>query len=352
MVKGKREQNRSLALKAKKESSDKDSLTSDSEDEEYAMAMRDFKKFFKRRERFVRQPHDERKVSQRNKDDKNGKGKIKCFKCGDSNHLIEECLKLSRSYNQKAFVGGLWSDRDEDKEENTKDEKCLMAKSSNEAIILYRLQRSIQFKEPQLVSELFTTDTAGQIKILPPKTAEEIVARERERKARTTLLMAIPEDHLAKFHKMTDAKEIWNAIKSRFGGNDESKKMQKYILKQQFVKGFIVSNSMGNHKGMRDIKSSHQLEISWSRNKPGIDSLSFDDLYNNLRVFENDVKSSTASSSNLPNVAFVLLKPKWNATTATKQGILQESVDQRKKQRMDGWNTGNRDGNRTGKKED
>ncbi|GJS47177.1 hypothetical protein Tco_0597298 [Tanacetum coccineum] len=70
---GKREQSRSLALKAKKESSDEDSLTSDSEDEEYDMAMRDFKKFFKRRGRFVRQPHDERKSSQRNKDDKNGK---------------------------------------------------------------------------------------------------------------------------------------------------------------------------------------------------------------------------------------------------------------------------------------
>ncbi|GJW89183.1 ribonuclease H-like domain-containing protein [Tanacetum coccineum] len=93
-----------------------------------------------------------------------------------------------------------------------------------------------------------TTDTTEQIKILPPKTAEEIVAREKERKARTTLLMAIPEDHLAKFHKMTDAKEMWNAIKSRFGGNDESKKMQKYILKQQF-EGFTVSNTDGIHKG-------------------------------------------------------------------------------------------------------
>ncbi|GKG01738.1 hypothetical protein Tco_0306443 [Tanacetum coccineum] len=38
-----------------------------------------------------------------------------------------------------------------------------------------------------------TTDTSGQIKILPPKTTEEIVARERERKARTTLLMAALE---------------------------------------------------------------------------------------------------------------------------------------------------------------
>ncbi|GJZ14420.1 zf-CCHC domain-containing protein, partial [Tanacetum coccineum] len=63
MVKGKREQNRYLALKAKKESSDEDSLTSNSKDEEYAMAVRDFKKFFKRRGIFVRQLHDERKSS-------------------------------------------------------------------------------------------------------------------------------------------------------------------------------------------------------------------------------------------------------------------------------------------------
>ncbi|GJX44066.1 putative reverse transcriptase domain-containing protein [Tanacetum coccineum] len=113
---------------------DEDSLTFDSEDEEYAMAVRDFKKFFKRRGRFVRQPHDERKSSQRSKDDKNGKGERKCFKCGDPNHLIGECPKLSRNYNQRAFVGGSWSDSDEDEEERTKDEKCLMAKASNEVL--------------------------------------------------------------------------------------------------------------------------------------------------------------------------------------------------------------------------
>ncbi|GJW76676.1 ribonuclease H-like domain-containing protein, partial [Tanacetum coccineum] len=61
-------------------------------------------------------------------------------------------------------------------------------------------------------------------------------------------LLQLPEDHLAKFHKMTDAKEMWDAIKSRFGGNDESKKMQKYILKEQF-EGFSVSNTEGLHKG-------------------------------------------------------------------------------------------------------
>ncbi|GKC60296.1 ribonuclease H-like domain-containing protein, partial [Tanacetum coccineum] len=106
-----------------------------------------------------------------------------------------------------------------------------------------------------------STNTNGAIKVLPPKTAEEILARERERKARTTLLMALPEDHLAKFHKMTDAKEMWKAIKSRFGGNDESKKMQKYILKQQF-EGFSVLNSKGLHKGYDRFQSLlTQLEI-------------------------------------------------------------------------------------------
>ncbi|GKC51469.1 hypothetical protein Tco_1074214 [Tanacetum coccineum] len=150
-----------------------------------------------------------------------------------------------------------------------------------------------------------STYTQGQINVLPPRTAEEILAREKERKARTTLLMALPEDHLAKFHKMTDAKEKWEAIKSRFGGNNKSKKMQKYILKQQF-EGFSVSNSEGLHKGYdRSLPSAWSQVSLIMRTKPGVDSLSFDDLYNNLRVFESDVKGSTASSSSTQNVAFV-----------------------------------------------
>nr|GFA75492.1 zf-CCHC domain-containing protein/DUF4219 domain-containing protein/UBN2 domain-containing protein [Tanacetum cinerariifolium] len=96
------------------------------------MAVRDFKKIFKRRGRFVRQPRDERKSFQRSKYDKNGKGERKCFRCEDPNHLIRECLKPSINKNQKAFVGGTWSDSGEDKEEKTKDETCLVAQASNE----------------------------------------------------------------------------------------------------------------------------------------------------------------------------------------------------------------------------
>ncbi|GKA58501.1 hypothetical protein Tco_0757689 [Tanacetum coccineum] len=83
MVKGKREQNRSLALKAKKESSDEDNSNSDIEDEEYTMAVKEFKKFFKRRGRFARQPRDERKSFQRSRSDKDGKSERKCFRCRD-----------------------------------------------------------------------------------------------------------------------------------------------------------------------------------------------------------------------------------------------------------------------------
>ncbi|GJR37805.1 hypothetical protein Tco_1213489 [Tanacetum coccineum] len=74
-VKSKREQSRSIALKARKESSDDDSSTSDSENKEYAMAVRDFKKFFKRRGQFVRQPHEEENHSKEIKTTKMAKAK-------------------------------------------------------------------------------------------------------------------------------------------------------------------------------------------------------------------------------------------------------------------------------------
>ncbi|GJZ83271.1 retrovirus-related pol polyprotein from transposon TNT 1-94 [Tanacetum coccineum] len=123
---------KSIALKAKKESSDEECSTSGSEDEEYAMAVRDFKKFFKRRGRFVRQPQNDKKAFQRSRDDKNGKGDRKCFRCGDPNHLIGECPKPPKDKNQRAFVGGSWSDSGEEDDEKFKDETSLVAHASSE----------------------------------------------------------------------------------------------------------------------------------------------------------------------------------------------------------------------------
>nr|GEW51510.1 zf-CCHC domain-containing protein/DUF4219 domain-containing protein/UBN2 domain-containing protein [Tanacetum cinerariifolium] len=96
------------------------------------MAVRDFKKFFKRRGRFVRQPRNNKKTFQRSRDDKNGKSDRKCFRCDDPNHLIGECLKPPKDKNQIAFVEGTWSDRGEEDDEKVKDETCLVAHASNE----------------------------------------------------------------------------------------------------------------------------------------------------------------------------------------------------------------------------
>jgi hypothetical protein len=119
-------------LKAKKEFSDEECSSSGSEDEEYALAVRNFRKFFRRKGRFPRQSRDEKKSSQRNHDERKGTSDRRCFRCGDPNHFIGECPKPPKSNNQRAFVGGSWSDSGEEEEKKLNDETCLMAQASNE----------------------------------------------------------------------------------------------------------------------------------------------------------------------------------------------------------------------------
>ncbi|GJZ31974.1 hypothetical protein Tco_0577021 [Tanacetum coccineum] len=79
-----------------------------------------------------------------------------------------------------------------------------------------------------------TTNENGVETKVPPKTAQALLKRQRERKAKSIFLLAIPDEYRLRFHGLKDAKPLWAAIKSRFGGNVKSKKMQKTILKQQF----------------------------------------------------------------------------------------------------------------------
>nr|GEY33490.1 ribonuclease H-like domain-containing protein [Tanacetum cinerariifolium] len=152
---------------------------------------------------------------------------------------------------------------------------------------------------------------------LPSKTTKEVVARENERKARTTLLTALPEDHLEKFHKMVDAKEMREAIKSRFGLHKGYDRFQT-LLSQLKILDAGVSHKDANQKFLRSLPSSWSQVALIMRTKPGLDTLSFDDLYNNLRLFERDVKGTTASSSsNTQNVAFVSADNTGNTNDVT-----------------------------------
>ena len=80
----------------------------------------------------------------------------------------------------------------------------------------------------------FELDENGVMKSLPSVSLVERMHEEKERKAKTTLLMALPEKHLSEFHGLFSAKHVWNAIKNKFGGNEETKAMNLYVLKEQF----------------------------------------------------------------------------------------------------------------------
>nr|GFD25023.1 hypothetical protein [Tanacetum cinerariifolium] len=94
------------------------------------------------------------------------------------------------------------------------------------------------------VSSVTSASSEGPI---PPKTAKQKLARKNEIKSKSTLMLAIPDEHRLKFHDCKDAKSLWEGIKNRFGGNKESKKMQKTILKQDY-ENFVASSQEGLDK--------------------------------------------------------------------------------------------------------
>ncbi|GJT39574.1 retrovirus-related pol polyprotein from transposon TNT 1-94 [Tanacetum coccineum] len=123
-------------------------------------------------------------------------------------------------------------------------------------------------------------------------TAEEKAQRRLELKARSTQL---------KFNSIKDAKSLLQAIEKRFGGNAATKKTERNLLKQQY-ENFTASSSENTHT------------IVW-RNKPEIDTLSLDDLYNNLKIYEPEVKGTSSSNPNTQNVSFV----SSNSTSSTNE---------------------------------
>nr|GEU71096.1 hypothetical protein [Tanacetum cinerariifolium] len=114
-----------------------------------------------------------------------------------------------------------------------------------------------------------------------------------EVKARSTLMMGIPNEHQLKFNSIKDAKSLLEAIKKRFCGNDATKKTQRNLLKQQY-ENFTASSFESLDQTFDGFKS---------LNKPDLDSISMDDLYNKLKVYEPEVKG--VSSSSTQNMEFV-----------------------------------------------
>ncbi|GJY31841.1 retrotransposon protein [Tanacetum coccineum] len=166
-----------------------------------------------------------------------------------------------------------------------------------------------------------------------PVTTEEKAQKKNDVKARSMLLMALPNEHQLTFNQYKDAKTLFDAIQTRFGGNDATKKSQKTLLKQMYenfnapstesldsisnrlqkivsqlaILGENISQEDLNLKFLRSLPSEWNThDVVW-RNKPDLDTISFDDLYNNLKIIEQEVKKTvtTSSSSGSQNMAFV-----------------------------------------------
>ncbi|GJV13220.1 hypothetical protein Tco_1354761, partial [Tanacetum coccineum] len=106
----------------------------------------------------------------------------------------------------------------------------------------------------------------------PPTTAEEKLARKNELKARGTLLMALPNEHQLKFNTYKCAKTLMEAIEKRFGGNKESKKTQKILLKQLMSDVMIYSffanqskNPQLNNEDLQqiDVDDLEEMDLKW-----------------------------------------------------------------------------------------
>ncbi|GJX37856.1 hypothetical protein Tco_0251159 [Tanacetum coccineum] len=176
-----------------------------------------------------------------------------------------------------------------------------------------------------------TTVVEGVENVIPPTTAEEKAQKRLEVKVISTLMMGIPNEHQLKFNSIKDAKFLLEAIEKRFGGNVATKKTQRNLLKQQY-KNFIAPSSetldqtfdriqklviqleiLGETLSQEDVnqKLLRSLSPEWNthaivwRNKPELETMSMDDLYNNLKVYEPEVKGTSSSNTSTQNMDFV-----------------------------------------------
>ncbi|GJW90340.1 putative ribonuclease H-like domain-containing protein [Tanacetum coccineum] len=153
-----------------------------------------------------------------------------------------------------------------------------------------------------------TTTVEGVVTVMPITTAEEKAQR-----------------------RLKDAKKLLEAVEKRFGGNAATRKTQRNLLKQQYENFTAPSSEMLDQTFDRLQKLVSQLELldeklsqkdvnqkllrslslEWNthavvwRNKADLDTMSMDDLYNNLKVYELEVKGMSRSSSSTHNMAFV-----------------------------------------------
>ncbi|GJV66104.1 hypothetical protein Tco_1476932 [Tanacetum coccineum] len=175
------------------------------------------------------------------------------------------------------------------------------------------------------------TGPSTGLKMTVPSTAEEKICKKNDVKARSLLLMALPNEHQLTFDQYVDAQSMFAAIKARFGGNEATKKTQKALLKQQYenfnasssesldsifnrlqklvsrlaILGVVTPPEDLNVKFLRSLPSEWDTHVVVWMNKPDFDTMGLDDLYNNFKIVEQKVKRSAGANNDDKNLAFL-----------------------------------------------
>ncbi|GKD34948.1 hypothetical protein Tco_1250457 [Tanacetum coccineum] len=150
-----------------------------------------------------------------------------------------------------------------------------------------------------------TTTVEGVVTVMPITTAEEKAQRRLEVKARSTLMMGIPNEHQLKFNSIKDAKKLLEAVEKRFEMLDQTfDRLQKLVSQLELLDEKLSQEDV-NQKLLRSLSLEWNTHAVVWRNKADLDTMSMDDLYNNLKVYEPKVKGMSSLSSRTQNMAFV-----------------------------------------------
>ncbi|GJU69036.1 putative ribonuclease H-like domain-containing protein [Tanacetum coccineum] len=156
---------------------------------------------------------------------------------------------------------------------------------------------------PQTTQENGTSVTKMSVLV----TAEEKTNKKNDVKARSLLLMALPNEHQLTFSQYNDAKTMFAAIETRFG---------EKIVSRLAILGVVITQEDLNSKFLRSLPPEWNTHVVVWMNKADIETMSIDDLYNNFKIVEQDVKKSVGASSGAQNLAF-LTTPSTSSTNHT-----------------------------------
>ncbi|GJZ17477.1 hypothetical protein Tco_0553600 [Tanacetum coccineum] len=163
---------------------------------------------------------------------------------------------------------------------------------------------------------IVTKTVDGKETVIPPKSVEEKAQRRAALKARSTLLIALPNEHQLKFNSYKDAKTLMQAIENRFRVIEQTYERLQKLISQLDMHGEVIPQEYINQKFLRSLSQEWTMHTIMWRNKPEIETLSLDDLFNNLKAYESKVKGTSSSTTNSHNVTF-LSSSSTNSVTKT-----------------------------------